>query len=653
MARCSLVGDVLRYKELDVQSLFVNIKVVLARLEELKGDMEGLGQQCMGLLVFRRQRIKDFKKRRLRAKRLSNITENVTIGILFGVVKVSGFFTSSIMNSNMSKKIFSLMPGEMVLPSLNGFIGELQFGRGLHGWVVKFGFDEDNFIGTAIVDLYVKCGIVDDALKVLSRMKIHNVVSWTAIISGFVQMKDYVLALEFFMKMRVVGIEINKYTITMKVSLINMYSKGGEIGLSELLFRENDVPKNVDSWEIIIFGFTQNHNSKRTMEMFCKMYREDQALNLLQDMMDAKYRPDQVTIAAILTACSSLQSLWKGKEVHGYALRVGIVKDTVGGGALVNMTSKCRFLTYARRIFESMPRKDLVSWFSLISGYAKNEYVEDSLKLFHNMIIVGLETDAFVIYLLLGMTAKLTKLKIDKQLHACNIKVGLDSDPSVGSPLVEMYSKCRNVEESQEVFDMIEQPDLVTWTLMIVSYAQHGKGLEALRAYDLMREKGIKPDLITFVGVLSTFSHNGMVEEGYFHLNSMTQDYGINPGLHHYACMVDLLERDVELGRLAAERVLELEPSDSGTYISTSLLREEAVAHFLNFHEHIVATGRALVLPVLQESEEAEYEVIVDIIFKDNSPVFGQRVSHLVEAFYNGLMALPILGSVTTFEVMV
>ncbi|KAF6166777.1 hypothetical protein GIB67_005653 [Kingdonia uniflora] len=240
--------------------------------------------------------------------------------------------------------------------------------------------------------------------------------------------------------------------------------------------------------------------------------------------------------------------------------------------------------------------------------------------LFHKMMFAGLETDAFVIYLLLSITAKLTKFEIDKQLHACNIKVGLNSDPSVGSPLVKMYFKCRNVEESQEVFDMIEQPDLVTWTLMIVSYAQHGKGLEALRAYDLMREKGIKPDLITFVGVLSTFSHNGMVEEGYFHLNSMTQDYGINPGLHHYA-----LYRDVELGRLAAKKVLELEPSDSGTYISTSHLREEAVAHFLKFYEHIVVTGRALIFPGIQESEEAEYEVIVDIIFEENSLVFGQR----------------------------
>ncbi|KAF6148239.1 hypothetical protein GIB67_012014 [Kingdonia uniflora] len=631
-----------------------------------------------------------------------------------------------------------LMPNSYTFPSVLtacAALGELQFGRGLHGWVVKFGFDEDNFIGTAIVDLYVKCGIVDDALKVFSRMKIHNVVSWTAIISGFVQMEDSVSALEFLKKMKVVGIEINKYTVTsiltacakpemkkeasqihcwilkfgfysdptVRDSLINMYSKGGEIDLSEMLFWENDGPKNVDSWAVIISGFAQNHNSERTIEMFCKMCREglrpekfcsssvlsiiesidmgrqihgyifkdalvfdvavgsalftmyskcgslaeaykifkqihekdevswtsmitgfadhgypNRALNLLQDMMDAKYRPDQVTIAAILTACSSLPSLWKGKEVHGYALRVGIAKDTVVSGALVNMYSKCRFLTYARRIFESMPRKDLVTWSSLISGYSKNEYVEDSLMLFHKMIFVGLETDAFVISSLLGMTAKLTKLKIGKQLHARIVKVGLDSDPSVGSPLVEMYSKCGNVEESQEVFDTIEQPDLVTWTSMIVGYAQHGKGSEALRVYDLMREKGIKPDLVAFVGVLSACSHNGMVEEGYFHLNSMTQDYGINPGLRHYACMVDLLGRsgrlkeaktfinnmpiqpdalvwgtllaackvhgNVELGKLAAKRVHELEPSDSGTYVSLSniLANEEQWEEVLN-----------------------------------------------------------------------
>ncbi|KAF6139200.1 hypothetical protein GIB67_040347 [Kingdonia uniflora] len=101
--------------------------------------------------------------------------------------------------------------------------------------------------------------------------------------------------------------------------------------------------------------------------------------------------------------------------------------------------------------------------------------------------------------------------------------------------------------------------------------------------------------------------------------------------------------------------------------MSTPLLREEAVTHFLNFHEHIVATGRALVLPGLQESDEAEYEVIVDIIFEENSLIFGQRgvffderlIGTKIKVFpillkaYNGLMALPILGPITTFEVMV
>ncbi|KAF6135208.1 hypothetical protein GIB67_035279 [Kingdonia uniflora] len=240
-----------------------------------------------------------------------------------------------------------------------------------------------------------------------------------------------------------------------------MYSKFDSLAEAYKNF-EQIHDKDEVSWTSMIVGFADHG---------CP----DQALNLLQDMMDAKYRPDQVAIAAILTACSSLSSLWKGKDVHEYALRVRITKDTVVGGALVNMYSKCRFLTYARRIFESMPRKDLVSWSSLISGYAKNEYVEDSLMLFHKMMFVGLKTDAFVISSLLGMTAKLTKIKIDKQLHARIIKVGLDSDPSVDSPLVEMYSKCGNAEESHKVFDMIEQPDLVTWTLMIVGYAHMEK----------------------------------------------------------------------------------------------------------------------------------------------------------------------------------
>lgn len=251
-----------------------------------------------------------------------------------------------------------------------------------------------------------------------------------------------------------------------------------------------------------------------------------------------------------------------------------------------------------------LPQKDQFSCSSLVSGYAQNGYIEDALLLFHEIRMADLWIDSFTVSSVIGAVAILNSLDIGTQLHACVTKMGLNAEVSVGSSLVTMYSKCGSIDECHKVFEQIEKPDLISWTAMIVSYAQHGKGAEALKVYDLMRKEGTKPDSVTFVGVLSACSHNGMVEEGYSHLNSMAKEYGIEPGYYHYACMVDLLGRsgrlkeaerfinnmpiepdallwgillaackvhgDIELGRLAAKRVIELEPCEAGAYVTLS-----------------------------------------------------------------------------------
>ncbi|KAF9626155.1 hypothetical protein IFM89_031282 [Coptis chinensis] len=618
----------------------------------------------------------------------------------------------------------NLMPNNHTYPSVLSActaLGELELGKQVHGWVLKCGLQGDVFVGTSIVDMYAKVGDINDAVKGFSLMVIHNVVSWTAIIAAFLQREDPVSALQFFKEMRKVGVEVNNYTLTSVLtacakpqmmkeaiqihslilkcgfdsdstvinSLINMYSKMGDVFSSEVVFRESGTATDVESWAVMISGFAQNQSSGRAFETFRRMILEgirpdkfcsssvlsiiecinlgrqihcyilkvglvsdvsagsalftmyskygsleeayevfeqihgkdkvswtsmiagfaehgcaDQAFHLFQEMVSEGMKPDRTTLSAILMACSAVQSLQKGKEVHAYALNVGIGSDSLVGGGLVAMYSKCGALVSARKVFELMPRKDQVSWSSLVSGYAQNGYVEDSILLYHEMLVAGMDVDSFTVSSLLGIAATLTKADLGKKLHTPVVKIGLSSDLSVGSSLITMYSKCGSIEDSYKVFDQIENPDLFTWTSMIIGYAQHGKGMEALRLFDLMRKKEVEPDSVTFVGVLSACSHSGLVEEGYSHLNSMTKYHGIKPGSRHYACMVDILGRsgrleeaanfiahmpiepdalvwgallasckvhgDVELGRLAAKRVFELESTGAGAYISLS-----------------------------------------------------------------------------------
>ncbi|XP_074375994.1 LOW QUALITY PROTEIN: pentatricopeptide repeat-containing protein At1g74600, chloroplastic [Apium graveolens] len=597
---------------------------------------------------------------------------------------------------------------------------ELDLGRGVQGWVIKCGAGEDIFVSTAIIDMYAKCGDMDEARKEFWCMPIRNVVSWTAMISGYVQKGNSISALQLFNEMRKFRVETNKYTITsviaacanlgmiteaqqihslifriglytdlaINTSLISMYSKIGAISLAELVFKEAE-KKHVDAWAGMISACAKHGSSESAITLFRRMFEEClrpnkfstssvlsivenvnlgrqihcfslkeglledvsvgsslstmyskcgcldesykvfeqivqkdnvswasmiagyaehgcayEAIQLFKEMLSVKAKPDDKTLIAVLTALSALHMLKTGKEIHAYALRRDHGKHAVAGGALVNMYSKSGALHLAWNTFEMMPAKDQVACSSLVSGLAQNGSIEDSLNLFHYMLITDLGIDSFTMSSLVGAAARLNIQGVGIQLHTHIIKLGLESDVSVGSSLVMMYSKFGNINDCRGAFDHIQKPDVISWTAIITSYALHGRGDEALTLYDLMKESGIKPDSVTYVGVLSACSHSGLVEEGYFHLNSMTKDYGIAPGHRHYACMVDLLGRsgkleeakrfidempikpdalvwatllsscklhgDAELGRLAAEKAIELEPADAGAYISIS-----------------------------------------------------------------------------------
>ncbi|KAL1330412.1 hypothetical protein AAHE18_12G108100 [Arachis hypogaea] len=587
-----------------------------------------------------------------------------------------------------------LMPNSYTFPSVLTaccILRDMQMGKVVHGCVVK----------CCATDIFLKTAILLEN----SHMSVHNVVSWTAIISGFVQDNDIFSALKLFKDMRQIGQEINSYTLTSVLSacakpgmidlavqihslilklgfylylnvgaaLINMYAKMGEVELSELAFNEMENKKDQGTWAAILSSFAQNQKSRRVVELFRVMLREgvkpneycissvlsiiscltlvtqmhsytlrsgfvteasvgfslftiyskcgnleesykvflqvpvkdnvswtsmiaglaehgyaEQALQLFRDMIYQKILPDHMVLIPTLSACSTLQSLQMGKEIHGYAFRLGIGKNSAFCGALVNMYSKCGSLNLARTVFDMLPEKDAFACSSMVAGYAQRGLIEKAFLLFREMLFADVSVDSSVISSILGAAAISYQSEIGTQLHAYVQKLGLQAD----------YFRI------QKAFDDAEKPDVIGWTSMIVSYAYHGKGVEALEAYELMRKDGVKPDAVTFVGILSACSHSGLVEEAFFYLNSMLIDYGITPDHRHYACIVDVRGRsgrvreaesfinempieadaliwetllaackvhgDFELGKVAAKKFMEFISSDAGAYVCLS-----------------------------------------------------------------------------------
>lgn len=191
-----------------------------------------------------------------------------------------------------------------------------------------------------------------------------------------------------------------------------------------------------------------------------------------------------------------------------------------------------------------------------------------------------------------------------KQVHACIINSGFVSDVVLGSALVDMYAKCGSIKEARQVFDFIPLRDVVLWTVIVTAYGKHGFGKEVLQLFEEMKQSGLKPDDVTFLAVLIACSHSGLVSEGWHYFNTMTRDHCIPPRAGHYACMVDLLGRagcldeaydfikkmpfkpnvtvwgallgacqahgNMELGKVAAEHLFELDPQNAGNYVMLS-----------------------------------------------------------------------------------
>lgn len=194
-------------------------------------------------------------------------------------------------------------------------------------------------------------------------------------------------------------------------------------------------------------------------------------------------------------------------------------------------------------IFDRMNKRDLVSWNAIVSGYAQNGYVSKALFLFNEMRSDHQTPDSITIVSLLQGCASTGQIHLGKWIHSFVIRVGLRPCILVDTSLVDMYCKCGDLDTAQRCFNQMPSHDLVSWSAIIAGYGFHGKGETALRLYSKFLEGGMKPNHVIFLSVLSSCSHNGLVEQGLNIYESMTKDFGIAPNLEHHACVVDLLSR--------------------------------------------------------------------------------------------------------------
>ena len=478
-----------------------------------------------------------------------------------------------------------------------GLLGDLRFGKLIHEGICNAGLESDTVLMNTLLDMYVKCGSLSDAKEVFDeilfansttwntiisgyskaglmteavelfhRMPEPNVVSWNSIIAGFAD-KGSLRAFEFVCKMHRDGLTLDGYTFPCALktcghhgllafgkqihcyviksgfesgrfivsALVDMYSDCIELTAATKIFGQHcssnsSICDNLALWNSMLSGYVINEHNSAALDLVSQVHRSGANM-------------DSYTFSGALKACINLVNLRLGLQVHGLVVTSGYELDYVVGSILVDLHARIGNIEDALRLFHRLPRKDTVAWSGLITGCSKMGLSWLALALFKDMNNLDLEVDQFVISSVLKVCSSLTSLKIGKQIHAFCAKSGYESEGVVITSLIDMYTKCGEIEDGLALFECTRERDTVCWTGIIVGCGQNGRAKQAIEFFHEMKESGLKPNEITYLSVLSACRYAGLVEEARTIFNSMRLEYGLEPLIEHYNCMVDLLSQ--------------------------------------------------------------------------------------------------------------
>ncbi|XP_074581099.1 pentatricopeptide repeat-containing protein At2g29760, chloroplastic-like [Curcuma longa] len=426
-------------------------------------------------------------------------------------------------------------------------------GSRIHADCLKFGFSSDIFVSNSLIHMYSACGDMSLASKVFDEMPERNLISWNSLICACSLHGRLRAALRLFESMRMQDIKADKVTM---VKVVSACTHLGAWDLAESMvkyIRENNIEVDVYLGNTLI----DYYGRRGSVEHARKIFEEMTSHNI-------------VTLNAMITT---------------YA--------------------KASDLVSARRIFDTMPVRDLISWSSMITGYSQANHFSKALSLFRQMQkATNIQPDEVVIASVLSACAHLGALGLGRWLHDYMRKNNIRVDIYAANSLIDMYSKCGSIMDAFEVFRGMDKRDTMSWNIIMLGLATNGYAGRVLQVFSDMLSEGFRPNDGSFLGILVACAHSGAVEEGLKYFDSMKKDFGVEPQMKHYGCVVDLLSRsgelnkaynfikempftpdpiiwrtllaaccthgNVDLAEIATEKLNELDPNNSGNYVLLS-----------------------------------------------------------------------------------
>ncbi|XP_028072100.1 pentatricopeptide repeat-containing protein At2g13600-like [Camellia sinensis] len=405
----------------------------------------------------------------------------------------------------------------------------LKLGRLLHSHLIKTALSLSIFLTNHLIHMYSKCNSIACAQKAFDDLPVKNTHSWNTMISAYSQMGRFVIAHNLFDK----------------------------------------IPEpNLVSYNCLISSLRNHGFYRESMSVFRRMQEQYNFVFM-----------DEFTFVSVVGSCACLGALELLRQVHGVAVVIGMKFNIAVYNALIDAYGKCGNTNNAFLVFNQMVERDVVSWTSMVVAYAKASRLEDSYWVFNQMpikntvswsaLIAGFaqngrgdealdlfvqmqeegifQPNAFTYVSVLSACADLALHDRGKLLHGCIIRRINDESKKFNvflfNALIDMYCKCGDMKSARTVFEGMPENDIVSWNSLITGFAQNGNGNESLALFKRMTEASVKPNHVTFLGVLSACSHTGLLHEGLQILDSIVKDYDVIPRSNHYTILIDLLGR--------------------------------------------------------------------------------------------------------------
>ena len=375
-------------------------------------------------------------------------------------------------------------------------------------------------------------------------------------------------------------------------SLITLYSKSNLLSKAVRIFHHHIPSPNVVSWTALISAYA---STSFALLHFISMLRHPTL-------------PNQRTLASLLKTCASLPSLSFGLQLHSLSLKLSLSAQPFVSSALVNFYSKCRLPLEACRVFDEITQRDEVCFAALIVGLAQNAWPVDALLVFGEMKACNVGSTMYSVSGALRAASELAALEQCRIIHGHAVSTGFDSNLIVGTALVDGYGKAGLVLDARRIFDeLLPSLNEVAWNAMMAGYAQQGDQRSVVELFNSMEARGLVPDEYSFLAILTSLYNAGLVGEAEWWLTRMKVDYGLEPGLEHYTCLVGAMGRAGQLED--AERVAMTMPFEPDAAVWRALLSSCAMHGAADM---AWAMGRRLMQ--LDPQDDSAYVIVANVL---------------------------------------